>query len=186
MTNASVTDAPDKLDLGSQDIAEERRQELLRLFPEIRTEAGKLDFERLKLALGESIDTGKERYGLTWAGKADCCKTKLEQQLELHVTTSARACSGGSPLRDPLEERLPPHAPVEALTLEGKTVYSVAGGDLLVCLERALTLELIRAMAARKPARAVCLDVGFAGDDTLKTNAVQTFKTKGVASFKTV
>jgi len=62
----------EKLDLRSHDLAEERRQELLRLFPEIRTEGGKLDFERLKLALGEAVDVGKERYGMTWPGKADC------------------------------------------------------------------------------------------------------------------
>ncbi len=66
---------PEKLDLHSHDIAEDKRQELLRLFPEIRTEGGKLDFERLKLALGESVDVGKERYGMSWPGKADCFKT---------------------------------------------------------------------------------------------------------------
>src|SRR2546427_471878 len=66
---------PAKLDLRSYDVAEEKRQELLRLFPEIRTEDGKLDFERLKLALGEAVDVGKERYGLTWPGKAECFKT---------------------------------------------------------------------------------------------------------------
>lgn len=37
---------PQKLDLRSQGIAEGRRQELLKLFPEIRTEGGKIDFER--------------------------------------------------------------------------------------------------------------------------------------------
>jgi adenine-specific DNA-methyltransferase len=68
-------DEPEKLDLRSHDLAEERRQELLRLFPEIRTEGGKLDFERLKLALGEAVDVGKERYGMTWPGKADCFRT---------------------------------------------------------------------------------------------------------------
>jgi len=66
---------PEKLDLRSHDIAEDKRQELLRLFPEVRTEGGKLDLERLKLALGESVDVGKERYGMTWPGKADCFKT---------------------------------------------------------------------------------------------------------------
>ena len=70
-----MTDQPDKLDLRSHDIAEDKRQELLRLFPEIRTEDGKLDFERLKLALGETVDVGKERYGMNWPGKADCFKT---------------------------------------------------------------------------------------------------------------
>jgi len=39
---------PEKLDLRSYDIAEDKTQELLRLFPEVRTEDGKIDFERLK------------------------------------------------------------------------------------------------------------------------------------------
>jgi len=72
-TPESMTE-PAKVDLRSHDIAEDKRQELLRLFPEIRTEDAKLDFERLKLALGESVDVGKERYGLAWPGKAECFK----------------------------------------------------------------------------------------------------------------
>jgi len=64
-------------------------------------------------------------------------------------------------------------------------VYSVAGGALFICLEKKLTLELIRAIAQKKPERVVCLDAGFAGNDQLKTNAVQIFKTKGIV-FKTV
>src|ERR1700687_287573 len=66
---------PEHVDLASNDIAEDKRQELLRLFPEVRTEGGKLDFERLKLALGETVDVGKERYGMNWPGKADCFRT---------------------------------------------------------------------------------------------------------------
>ena len=70
-----MTVEPEKFDIRSHDIAEGKQAELLRLFPEIRTEGGKIDFERLKLALGESVDVGKERYGMVWPGKADCFKT---------------------------------------------------------------------------------------------------------------
>ncbi len=70
-----MPEAPEKLDLRSLDLSEEKRQELLRLFPEIRTEGGKIDFDRLKLLLGETVDVGKERYGMHWPGKADCFKT---------------------------------------------------------------------------------------------------------------
>ena len=56
----------------------------------------------------------------------------------------------------------------------------------MICLDGNLTLELIRAIAELKPERVVFLDEGFAGNDQLKANAVQTFKTKGVASFRTV
>jgi len=69
-----VTTEPEKLDLRSHDIAADKRDELLRLFPEIRAEDGMVDFERLRLALGEAVDIGKERYGMTWPGKADCFK----------------------------------------------------------------------------------------------------------------
>ena len=75
MPDLPEPDQPDKFDLRSADIAEERQQELLRLFPEVRTEGGKLDFDRLKLALGEAVDVGKERYGMSWPGKADCFRT---------------------------------------------------------------------------------------------------------------
>ncbi|MBI4518659.1 MAG: site-specific DNA-methyltransferase [Deltaproteobacteria bacterium] len=70
-----MTNEPEHLDLRSHDLAEDKKQELLRLFPEIRTEDGKIDFDRLKLALGETVDAGKERYGLNWPGKAECFKT---------------------------------------------------------------------------------------------------------------
>jgi adenine-specific DNA-methyltransferase len=76
--------------------------------------------------------------------------------------------------------------PVEKLTLAGKTVFSIGGGVFLICLERELTSEVIKAMAEMKPSRVVCLDDGFRGNDQLKTNAVLTFKAKGVAKFQTV
>ncbi len=62
-----------KLDLRSMDIIGEQKEKLRKLFPEVFTE-NKIDFEKLKLALGEAIGVGKERYGMTWPGKADCFK----------------------------------------------------------------------------------------------------------------
>src|SRR3990170_4801669 len=64
----------ESLDLRSHDLIDDKKQELLRLFPEIRTEGGQIDFDRLKLVLGKSVDVGKERYALTWPGKAECFK----------------------------------------------------------------------------------------------------------------
>lgn len=69
-----ATGGPEPFDLRSNTISGEKLRELLRLFPEARTEGDKVDYSRLKLALGESVDTGRERYGLTWPGKADCFK----------------------------------------------------------------------------------------------------------------
>jgi len=111
----------------------------------------------------------------------------LKQQLELHIDH----IRDGRTAEDILYEILlksgfPLTTPVEKIIMEGKTVFSAAGSALFICLERNLTLELIRAMAERKPERVVCLDEGFAGNDQLKANAVQIFKNKGVTSFKTV
>ena len=39
----------ERVELKSLDVAEQKRLELLRLFPEVRTEGGKIDFDRLKL-----------------------------------------------------------------------------------------------------------------------------------------
>lgn len=49
-----------------------------------------------------------------------------------------------------------------------------------------LTLGASRAIAERKPSRVVLLDEGFAKSDQLEANAAQLFRTKGVASFRTV
>jgi len=95
------TPEPEKLDLRSHDIAADKRQELLRLFPEIRTEGGKLDFDRLKLALGEPVDVGKERYGMTWPGKADCFRAACATQEHTRVSLVDAVLIATSPRTGP-------------------------------------------------------------------------------------
>ena len=111
----------------------------------------------------------------------------LQQQLELHIDHIRDSRTAEDILYEILlKSGFPLTTPVEQLTLAGKTVYSAADGALFICLERQLTLDLIRAMAEHRPERVVCLDNGFTGNDQLKANAVQLFKNKGVTSFKTV
>jgi adenine-specific DNA-methyltransferase len=71
-------------------------------------------------------------------------------------------------------------AKVEKLDAAGKTAWRVADGVLIVCLDRALTQEALRAIIALKPQRVVCLDLGFAGNDALKTNTVLEMKSHDV------
>jgi adenine-specific DNA-methyltransferase len=111
----------------------------------------------------------------------------LEKQLELHINHIRQGRTQDDLLYELLlKSGFPLTTPVEAKTLAGKTVFSAADGALMICLERELTLQLIRAIADLKPERVVCLDEGFVGNDQLKVNAVQTFRTKGITSFKTV
>ena len=122
----------------------------------------------------------------TWDANDTKDARALEKQLALHIDHLREGRASADFLYEILlKSGFPLTAPVETLSLAGKSVFGIAGGALLVCLERELTLDLIRAMADRKPERAVCLDEGFAGNDQLKTNAVQTFKTKNVV-FRTV
>jgi adenine-specific DNA-methyltransferase len=78
--------------------------------------------------------------------------------------------------------------PIEKLTLAGLTVFSIAEGQLLICLEKELTHDCLKALAEMQPIRVICLDEGFKGEnaDALKTNAVQIMKSKGVVNFRTV
>lgn len=78
--------------------------------------------------------------------------------------------------------------PIEKLTLAGLTVFSIAEGQLLICLEKELTHDCLKSMAELQPTRVICLDEAFKGEnaDALKTNAVQIMKSKGVVNFRTV
>lgn len=143
--------------------------------------------------LAPNADIGFRVYKLAesnfteWDARVEHEAEALEKQLELHVEHIRDGRSADDILYELLlKSGFPLTTPVEKKALAGKTVYIVAGGALIICLEQALTLELIRAIADAKPERVVCLDAGFAGNDQLKANAVQTFRTKGVTSFKTV
>lgn len=63
----------EKLDGKTLDLTKENINSLKQLFPEVVTE-GKIDFDKLKLVLGEEIESNKERYELTWHGKARSLK----------------------------------------------------------------------------------------------------------------
>lgn len=67
---------------------------------------------------------------------------------------------------------------IETLDLAGGQLFSIAEGALLICLEEELTSELIDAVADQEPMQFICLDKGFKGNDQLKANAVQTFKSR--------
>jgi|MDSW01.1.fsa_nt_gb adenine-specific DNA-methyltransferase len=68
-----MTDQPEKMPLTSMDIAAEKRDALKQLFPEVFAE-DRIDFDQLKRVLGDWVEPGKERFGLTWPGKAECMR----------------------------------------------------------------------------------------------------------------
>lgn len=72
MTDAA-TEESKPFDLNSDDVAARKRADLKRLFPEVFNE-DKIDLDQLRRVLGDWVDEGTERFGLTWPGKAACMK----------------------------------------------------------------------------------------------------------------
>jgi len=62
----------------SKDIISENISKLKEIFPDIITEE-KIDFEKLKLILGENIDDSREKYSFTWPGKTQAIKESQKQ-----------------------------------------------------------------------------------------------------------
>lgn len=65
----------EKMSLESKDLVAERIDQVKALFPEIVTEGeASIDFEKLRLILGDEVDEGQERYAFTWPGKTDAIR----------------------------------------------------------------------------------------------------------------
>lgn len=98
-------DEIEKMNLESEDLVHDRIEKLKELFPEIITEtenaerererAHSIDFEKLRLLLGDEIDEGQERYAFTWPGKTDAIR-----QSQTVSTATLRPCVKKSCGRD--------------------------------------------------------------------------------------
>ena len=81
--------------------------------------------------------------------------------------------------------------PITEHILAGKTVYNVAFGSLIVCLDDGITRETVEAIGKLKQeldsetTRVVFKDAGFA-DDAVKVNAIQLLKQYGVDDVKSI
>ncbi|MBU5279720.1 site-specific DNA-methyltransferase [Ligilactobacillus animalis] len=63
----------EKVSSSSLDITKQNIEKLKELFPEILTEK-KIDFDKLRLILGDEVETAPERYSFTWNGKKQAMK----------------------------------------------------------------------------------------------------------------
>lgn len=84
----------EKMNLESKDLVEDRLAQLRELMPEVFTESG-IDFDKLRLELGEEVDEGQERYAFTWPGKMDAIR-----QSQIPGTATLRPCVEKSRGRD--------------------------------------------------------------------------------------
>lgn len=84
----------EKMNLESLCVVDERIERMRELFPEVFTEDG-IDFDKLRLELGDEVDDGDERYAFTWPGKKDAIR-----QSQIVSTATLRPCVEDSRGRD--------------------------------------------------------------------------------------
>jgi adenine-specific DNA-methyltransferase len=65
--------------------------------------------------------------------------------------------------------------PVSEEQMDGKTVFFVDGNALAACFDTGITDESVKAIAKRKPLRAVFRDTSY-GNDSVKINVEQIFR----------
>ncbi len=63
-----LRDEIESVETASPNILVEQTEQLKLIFPQVFSE-GKVDFKKLRAALGDMVDTQPERYSFTWAGK---------------------------------------------------------------------------------------------------------------------
>src|SRR5437764_5403985 len=71
-----IKDDIESVETTSPDLLIEQTEQLKRIFPQVFSE-GKIDFKKLRAALGDMVDAQPERYSFTWAGKRN--ETLLSQ-----------------------------------------------------------------------------------------------------------
>ncbi|WP_419739825.1 site-specific DNA-methyltransferase [Ruegeria sp.] len=168
------------LKAGFRTIADIGRGRIRRAAQKIATKRdGQLDLKNTdKLDLGfRAFRLDHSNFNL-WDGEVEKAED-LAAQLELHVDHIDQESSAEDILYELLlKAGFKLTTKVEKKTMAGKDVYAVSDGAMLICLDKAITPELIDALADANPLQFICLDEGFNGNDQLKTNAAQTFKSR--------
>lgn len=69
-----MTSESERLSNKTEDLGEFNKDVFLKTFPMCVTDGNKIDFDRLKLVLGQSVDSEKEGFGLRWPGRHDAIR----------------------------------------------------------------------------------------------------------------
>ena len=142
--------------------------------------------DKSKLDLGFKVFKLEPSNFKLWNDQVAKDKDAIKNQLEMFVEHINPKSSQEDILYELLlKSGFPLTTKIEQLAMADKSVFSIDEGAMLICLEKDLTPEVIKAMAEKKPVRVVCLDEGFHSNDQLKTNAVQIMKSREI-TFRTV
>lgn len=107
-----------KLTGESKDIVSENISKIREIFPDIFTE-DKVDFDKLKMDLGEYVDDSHEKYTFTWPGKTQAIKESQKQS-----TGTLRPCKDESENWDTTQNLYIEGDNLEVLKLLQKSYYN--------------------------------------------------------------
>jgi adenine-specific DNA-methyltransferase len=175
---------------GYKTIADIGKERIRRVIKKIQEEqAQKKDLfsgDKPELDLGFKVFKLEPSNFKLWNDQIAKDKDAIKNQLEMFVEHINPKSSQEDILYELLlKSGFPLTTKIEQLPMTDKAVFSIDEGAMLICLEKDLTPEVIKAMAEKKPVRVICLDEGFHGNDQLKTNAVQIMKSRDI-KFRTV
>jgi adenine-specific DNA-methyltransferase len=177
---------------GYKNIAEIGKERIRRVIKKIETEKqkqepGMFDGDKKPQDLGFKVFKLQSSNFATWDANVEKSIDALTQKLFQHIDHISPEAEQDAILYELLlKAGFELTTQIEKLTVADKTIYSVMENVLLICLERNLTHELLKAIAELKPNRFICLDEGFSNNDQLKSNAVLLMKENGVQKFQTV
>ena len=179
------------ISLGYKQITELTKERIRRVAAKIKAEIGTntdlLTEEKVSLDLGFRVFKLQKSNFKVWDATLEKDATNIQLALEAHIDhIDPNATQQAILFELLLKAGFELTTPIDTLTLANKTVFSIAEGALLICLEKELTLDLIKAIADLEPSRVIVLDEGFQNNDQLKTNASLTLKAKGIVDFRTV
>lgn len=183
-TKTPRKDAREAFDAGFMTISDIAKERIRRAGEKI-----KIDFTNILPERETQLDVGFKVYKLAesnftkWQSASDTDKDSLQQHL-LNIRESSNDAATEEDLLTEvlLKQGISLTAPIAHSDIEGLSVWTV--GDNLVCAylneSQKPTLDQLRAIAAKEPAKLIILEDAFKGDDELKTNLVQICKSQKI------
>ena len=169
---------------GLKTIADIAKERIRRAGIKIMTDSkDKLVDRETPLDVGFKVFKLAESNFTKWQSASDTDKDSLQQHL-LNIRESSNDAATEEDLLTEvlLKQGISLTAPIAHSDIEGLSVWTV--GDNLVCAylneSQKPTLDQLRAIAAKEPAKLIILEDAFKGDDELKTNLVQICKSQKI------
>lgn len=122
---------------------------------------------------------------------------KFEDQLDMFEENNGDSIKSDRTEEDVLFEILLKYGldltlPIQEKQIDGCTVYNIGFGSMYICLSNTIKVSVAKGISewhkdsADKNPSVIFKDAGFGGDDSIKTNTVQTLRQAGIENVKSI